>query len=100
MKRARDYRREAWVALGEEQYWPFVGAMFILTLISAAAIIPSILLLLIPLFYLIGFMSWSYSTMALSTMRRRMKFELFASGWGHGWHMFWVLCVQCTYLQL
>ena len=52
MKRARDYRREAWVALGEGQYWPFVGAMFILTLISAAAIIPSILLLLIPLFYL------------------------------------------------
>ena len=35
MKRARDYRREAWVALGEGQYWPFVGAMFILTLISA-----------------------------------------------------------------
>lgn len=88
MKRARDYRREAWVALGEGQYWPFVGAMFILMLISAAAIIPSILLLLIPLFYLIGFMSWSYSTMALSTMRRRMKFELFSSGWGHGWHMF------------
>ncbi|MBR6586602.1 MAG: hypothetical protein IKK82_04200, partial [Kiritimatiellae bacterium] len=84
MKRARDYRREAWVALGEGQYWPFVGAMFILMLISAAAIIPSILLLLIPLFYLIGFMSWTYSTMALSTIRRRMKFELFSSGWGHG----------------
>ena len=100
MKRARDYRREAWVALGEEQYWPFVGAMFILSLISAAAIIPSILLLLIPLFYLIGFMSWTQTTMALSTIRRRMKFELFTSGWGHGWHMFWVLCVQWTYLQL
>ena len=59
MKRARDYRREAWVALGEGQYWPFVGAMFILMLISAAAILPSILLLFIPFFYLIGFMSWS-----------------------------------------
>jgi hypothetical protein len=28
MKRARDYRREAWNALGEGQYWPFVGAAF------------------------------------------------------------------------
>ena len=73
MKRARDYRREAWNALGEGQYWPFVGAMFILSLISAAAIIPSILLLLIPLFYLIGFMSWTQTTMALATMRRNMK---------------------------
>ena len=100
MKRARDYRREAWNALGEGQYWPFVGAMFILTLISAVAIIPSILLLFIPLFYLIGFMSWSQNTMALATMRRHMKFELFSAGWGHGWHMFWVLGVQWTYLQL
>ena len=74
MKRARDYRREAWVALGEGQYWPFVGALFILTLIVGAAVLPSILLLFIPLFYLIGFMSWSQSTMALATIRRRMKF--------------------------
>jgi hypothetical protein len=26
MKRARDFRREAWNALGEGQYWPFVVA--------------------------------------------------------------------------
>ena len=45
-------------------------------------------------------MSWSQNTMALAAMRRHMKFELFSSGWGHGWHMFWVLCVQWTYLQL
>ena len=100
MKLARDYRREAWVALGEGQYWPFVGAMFILALIYAAAIIPSILLLFIPLLYLIGFMSWSQAAMALATMRRRMKFELFSSGWGHGWHMLWVWGVQWTFLQL
>ena len=100
MKLARDYRREAWTALGEGQYWPFVGAVAVLSLILCFAAVPSILLLLIPLFYLIGFMSWSYSAMALSTMRRRMKFELFSSGWGHGWHMFWVLCVQWTFLQL
>ena len=62
MKRARDYRREAWNALGEGQYWPFVGAMFILTLISFVVGIASILLLFIPLLYLIGFVSWSQIT--------------------------------------
>ncbi len=100
MKLARDYRREAWVALGERQYWPFVGAVVVLTLIFAVAIIPSVLLLLIPLFYLVGFMTWSVASMALATMRRTMKFALFSSGWGHGWHMLWVLCVQWFYLQL
>ena len=100
MKRARDYRREAWAALGEGQYWPFVGAMVVLSLIFVAALLPSILLLLIPLFYLCGFIWWAQSAMALATMRRSMKFELFSSGWGHGWHMFWVLCVQWLYLQL
>ena len=73
MKLARDCRREAWVALGEGQYWPFVGAMVVLTLIACVAAVPSILLLLIPLFYLMGFVSWSYATMALATMRRRLN---------------------------
>ena len=45
-------------------------------------------------------MSWSQNTMALAAMRKHMKFELFSAGWGHGWHMFWVLGVQWTYLQL
>lgn len=100
MKRARDYRREAWVALGERQYWPFVGAVVVLSLIFAAAALPSILLLFIPMFYLFGFASWSQNAMALATMRRTMKFELFSSGWGHGWHMLWILLVQWTYVQL
>ncbi|MBR1920977.1 MAG: DUF975 family protein [Kiritimatiellae bacterium] len=99
-KRARDYRREAWGALGEGAYWPFVGALAVISLIFVAAILPSILLLLVPLFYLWGFMSWSKSAMSLATMRREMKFELFSSGWGHGWHMCWIQLVKWTYLQL
>ena len=100
VKRARDYRHEAWAALGEGQYWSFVGALFILGLIFGAAVLPSILLLCIPLLYLVGFVSWSTSAMSLATMRRTMKFELFSSGWGHGWHMFWILLVKWTYTHL
>ena len=99
VKRARDYRREAWTALGEGQYWPFVAAVFILGLISTTVGAVSIFLLFIPLFYIIGYASWSTSVMSLAAMRRSMKFEQFSSGWGHGWHMFWILCVKWTYIQ-
>ena len=100
MKYARDYRQEAWDALGAGQYWPFVGALFVLGLISAAVCAASVLLLLVPLFYIIGYASWSTFAMSLATMRRTMKFGLFSSGWGHGWHMFWILCVKWLYTQL
>ncbi len=100
MKLARDYRHEAWTALGEGQYWPFVGALFVLSLILVVAAVPSVLLLCIPLFYLSGFIMWANATMSLATIRRTMKFELLTSGWGHGWHMFWVLLVQGIYTYL
>lgn len=98
MKLARDYRREAWTALGEGQYWPFVAALAVLSVIFAVAAIPAILLLGIPLLYMVGFATWSMGTMALSTMRRTMKFEMLTSGWGHGWRMWWILFVQQFYL--
>ena len=100
LKFASDYRHEAWVALGEGQYWPFVGALFVLGLISAVVCAMSVLLLFIPLLYIIGFASWSTGAMSLATMRRSMKFEQFSSGWGHGWHMFWIVCVKWIYTQL
>ena len=100
MKRAKDYRREAWVALGEKQYWPCFLALLVLNLIVGVAAVPAFFLLLIPLFYLIGFMMWSTTSISLATMRRTLKFELFHAGWGHGWHMFWILLVQGFYIQL
>ncbi len=98
MKLARDYRHEAWTALGEGQYWPFVAALVVTSVVFAIAVIPAFLLFCIPLLYMVGFVTWSIGTMALSTMRRTMKFELLISGWGHGWHMWWILFVQQFYL--
>jgi|SRR5574344_828225 hypothetical protein len=40
MKLAKEFRREAWVALGEGQYWPFVGALVVMCLMAALAFLP------------------------------------------------------------
>lgn len=101
MKRAADFRLEAREALKlNGQYWPFVGAYALLMVIIGIATIPSMFLLGIPFFYLIGFVAWPIAMMALAVMRGESKFSMWSSGWGHGWKTFWVILVQGTYVQL
>ncbi len=66
--------------------------------LSAAA--PVILIASVGVLYLIGFSRWAYARMSLAVMRHEMKFELFGSGWRHGWKMCWILCAKWFYLQL
>lgn len=124
---AKELRAEAWNALREGSYWPFVGALLILSLISVGFIFPSALivgitvssvgdnlepvrlyalgmllatLIAVPLLYFSGLNMFSQSTMSLLVMRRNMKFEQFWSGWGHGWRTVWLMLVQSLYIQL
>lgn len=46
--RAREVRRLAWDDLAAKQYWPYVGAFFVLTLITGVAVCFAILAVLIP----------------------------------------------------
>ena len=55
---------------------------------------------LFPLLYAMGFMQWGLARMSLSTIERNISFDQCFSGWGHGWHMGWIVVVSQTYLCL
>ncbi len=127
MPKAKVIRAAAWKALGEGQYWPFVGGMVVASLIAGCATIPAIVVMafcsvamkdaapgagafiatgflvalaFIPYAYALGFATWGFTRMALAADRRELKFELFSSGKGHGWKMLWIFLVRATYIQL
>lgn len=100
MKLAADFRREARAAMSEGQYWPYLGAYIVLSLVLILVAIPSILLLFIPVLYFAGLMTWSLKQMALASARREMNFDMLFSGWGHGWHMLGILAVKGIYIFL
>ena len=117
---AKEIRAQAWEALREGAYWPFVGALFVLSFITVGFALPltiglfigvltktdaicavSIVLGLVPILYFtVGLVNYSQVRMSLATIRREMRFELFWSGWGHGWKMFWLNMVVAMYVQL
>ena len=50
--------------------------------------------------YLIGFLMWGHTAMAIATMRRGLTFGHALSGFGHGWKMGWTEMVKSLYLHL
>lgn len=46
MKLAKEFRREAWVALSEGQYWPFVGALVVMSMMMAMAFVPVVIVVI------------------------------------------------------
>lgn len=126
---AKELRAEAWNALREGSYWPFVGTQFILSLIGVCFFLPVALiaglcfsaigdngqpegiylyafgmtiamLVVVPILYFSGLNMFSQCRMAQGVMRRNMRFEMFWSGWGHGWRTAWLMLVQSLYIQL
>lgn len=126
MPKSKELRNRAWQALSEGAYWPYVGAIIVLSLIAVAIVVPVIIVFVlvacfcegvsedalvpisgligclaaIPIIYYVGLSTYSCARMSLAVMRREMKFELFWSGWGHGWKMLWLILVQSMYIQL
>ncbi|MBO6167356.1 MAG: DUF975 family protein [Kiritimatiellae bacterium] len=126
---SKDLRDEAWSALEDRGYWPFVGAGIVLMLISGFFSIPffstvvtmqwmrdladvkgphtdlpafvlALALTAVPLLYIIGLGTFSDAKMSLAAIRREMRFELFWSGYGHGWKTLGLLLVMLFYILL
>ena len=129
---SKDLRDEAWSALEDRGYWPFVGAGIVLMLISGFFSIPFFSTMLtihlmnglvdvksshldiqslvtfvlalsvaaVPLLYIIGLGTFSDAKMSLAAIRREMRFELFWSGYGHGWKTLGLLLVMSFYILL
>lgn len=73
-----------------------VGGAIVLTLYLLVAFH----LILVPLLYVYSFLQWGRLRMSLAVLDGKLAFKQAFSGWGHGWHLTWVLVIKWTYLSL
>lgn len=48
--------------------------------------------------YPAGYGAWGQAAMSIATMRRGLGVGHAFAGWGHGWHMGWIVMVKATYV--